>query len=289
MEFDHLDALKKEEVPPHLKGQIIDRLLSESRRGKRSSKLVRALTSVAFVGIFVGGIIVAQNASAVTIPKIHDTFAQQDHYTVRTYQVDGESRTPVAETRIDGAKVSVFMIDANGERHPLSAELEKVSALMKEKFAGMSSESISQPQALGNTIQISSIQVLGTPGGTVTAISPQNIDVKDLKELTDQLRKVVEDLKKLLESSADGALLLNGDSGTKYTDRLLSNSDLWERRSSEKVNGVTMDHFVLKQSPENCDMYVDPASKLPMKVKIRCNFGDLKIAIENEYDYTSKS
>lgn len=286
MEFEHLDALRKEEVPSDLHERIVGRILNEPKREKRNRSVYRALTSMAFVAIFVGGIIVAQNASAVTIPKIHENFAQQDHYTVRTYRVEGESKIPVAETRIDGANVSVFMIDANGERRPLSAELERVSALMKEKFEGMTSESISQPQALEKTIQVSSIQVLGTPSSSATAISPQQIDIKQLNKLTEQLQKVVDDLKKLLDSSANGAVLLNGDSGTKYTDRLLSNSDLWERRSSERVDGVTMNHFVLKQSPENCDMFVDPASKLPMKVKIRCSFGDLKIAIENDYDYT---
>lgn len=294
MEFDRkeremIQEASEDIVPTGLSNRIVQHILEEPARQKKRQKINRIAGTTVFAVCIASSVLVSQTASAVSIPKVRQTFAQQKHFKVVTYRVEGATRTAVAETVVDGSSISINTIDATGKRHPLSEELENLNVRFKEQIDHMNVESLKQPQALESALKASSVKQMDDMPISVKGIAPEQIDIKalqgDLKDLSEKLERLVVELKKLLKSSSKGSLLVNGDSSTKYTTRMLSFTDLWDKQESTSIEGKQVTHFTLKQSPENLHLYVDSASNLPKRVSLRFVFGDQKIIIENDYQY----
>jgi hypothetical protein len=294
MEFDPkekemIQQAAGDAVPNDLGSRIVQHILDEPSRQRKRQKINRIAGTTVFAVCIASSVLVSQTASAVSIPKVRQTFAEQKHFKVVTYRVEGAVRTAVAETVVDGSSISINTIDATGKRHPLSEELEKLNIRFKDQIDQMSAESLTQPEALESALKESSMKKMDELPISVKGISPEQIDLKalqtELKNLSAKLDKVVAQLKQLLKSSEKGSLLVNGDSSTKYTTRMLSYTDLWDKQENTAIDGKQVTHFTLKQSPGNLHLYVDPASNLPKRVSIRFEFGDQKIVIENDYQY----
>lgn len=276
-----IEMLKEESAPAHLKARIVKGILDDKKSKNMITKKIIGfgLPAILVGAIALGAIMTPKTALADPIAQTRDAFEAARNYHMTTYQVVEGKRTRISESWVKNGKRTTYTVAEDGNLTLLTDILIEVQGTVSKVVLGFDPVQV----AHGTEIVESLSQVFVVEGDKIDP--KQSKEVEGSVLIFDPAQATILDSINIYVSVLP---FVNAEMSIEALQKLLLDTDLWNIKPNQMVNGQLTHKYKLKESYMDFTVYVDPQTKLPILTRQTLHDADgkNKTTTEVEYDYT---